>query len=280
MPQTRSVKAGVALLALLGTAPTIASETIAYSYDVFGRLVAVDRSGTINNNVQSAYSYDKADNRQNVTVDDGMPSSPPSFAIANAAAITEGGTLVFTVTKTGTTSSSFSVNYATANGTATSGSDYTAKSGTLTFTAVQTSQTINVSTIDDTAYEANETVLVNLSSPSGGATITTAQASGTINNNDAPNTPPVAVSDSGTQGRCSYKTYNVVANDTDADGDYPLTVIAVTGGAVVASSTSVGFTSDTTTGSQGFTYTVRDSRGATATGTLTVNVSGGPAECP
>lgn len=90
-------------------------------------------------------------------------------------------------------------------------------------------------------------MLVNLSSPSGGATITTAQSSGTINNNDAPNSPPVAVSDSGTQGRCSYKTYNVVANDTDADGDYPLTVIAVTGRAVVASSTSVGFTSDTTT---------------------------------
>lgn len=117
MLQTRSVRAGTALLALLWTAPTMASETIAYSYDVFGRLVAVDRSGTINNNVQSAYSYDKADNRQNVTVDDGASSSPPSFAIANAAAVTEGGTLVFTVTQTGTTSSSFSVNYATANGT-------------------------------------------------------------------------------------------------------------------------------------------------------------------
>jgi hypothetical protein len=41
----------------------IAAETIAYSYDARGRLVKVVRSGTVNNNVVTNYSFDKADNR-------------------------------------------------------------------------------------------------------------------------------------------------------------------------------------------------------------------------
>lgn len=41
----------------------IAAETIAYSYDARGRLVRVDRSGTVNANVTTNYAFDKADNR-------------------------------------------------------------------------------------------------------------------------------------------------------------------------------------------------------------------------
>ena len=41
----------------------IAAETIAYSYDARGRLVKVERSGSVNNGVVTNYSYDKADNR-------------------------------------------------------------------------------------------------------------------------------------------------------------------------------------------------------------------------
>ncbi|MEH3098732.1 hypothetical protein [Sphingomonas adhaesiva] len=48
--------------------PAFATETIAYSYDALGRLVAVVHSGTVNNNVQANYSYDPADNRTNVSV--------------------------------------------------------------------------------------------------------------------------------------------------------------------------------------------------------------------
>lgn len=44
------------------------NETINYSYDTLGRLVKVDHSGTVNNNVVSDYAYDKADNRTNVNV--------------------------------------------------------------------------------------------------------------------------------------------------------------------------------------------------------------------
>ncbi|WP_423604506.1 hypothetical protein [Sphingomonas sp. MS122] len=61
--------AAIAIAALTGLAATaLASETVTYSYDARGRLVAVKHSGTVNNNVQANYTYDKADNRTNKTV--------------------------------------------------------------------------------------------------------------------------------------------------------------------------------------------------------------------
>lgn len=41
----------------------MASETTKYTYDVRGRLIKVERSGTANNNAVTNYAYDKADNR-------------------------------------------------------------------------------------------------------------------------------------------------------------------------------------------------------------------------
>jgi YD repeat-containing protein len=52
-----------------------ASETVKYTYDSRGRLVKVERSGRVNNNVRADYSYDKGDNRTNVNVL--SPNSPP-----------------------------------------------------------------------------------------------------------------------------------------------------------------------------------------------------------
>lgn len=117
-----------------------------------------------------------------------------SFSIANATAVTEGGTLVYTVTKTG--SGAASVNYASAGGTATSGSDFTATSGTLSFTSGQTSQTISLATIDGTAVESGgETVFMNLSGATAGATISDAQGVGEIYDNDIPTQRSISVAD-------------------------------------------------------------------------------------
>jgi hypothetical protein len=66
--------AGLTLITLPALA--IASETINYSYDAKGRLVRVDRTGTVNNGVTTNYAHDKADNRTNVTVT-GSPNAPP-----------------------------------------------------------------------------------------------------------------------------------------------------------------------------------------------------------
>src|SRR5687768_11906034 len=135
------------VLALLFPTAVSASETITYTYDARGRLIQVARTGTVNNGVTTSYTIDKADNRTNVSASIGAPN-PPSFSVNDVTA-TEGSDLSFTVTKTGSTSSSFSVNYATANGTAVAGSDYTAASNTLTFTAAQTAKTVNVATTND-----------------------------------------------------------------------------------------------------------------------------------
>jgi hypothetical protein len=59
--------------ALLGVALAMlpiaaqATETVTYTYDAKGRLVQVVHTGTVNNNLTTTYSHDKADNRTNVT---------------------------------------------------------------------------------------------------------------------------------------------------------------------------------------------------------------------
>ena len=55
------------------------------------------------------------------------------------------------------------VKYATADGTATAGSDYNAASGTLTFAAGETSKTVTVAVRGDTLVEGAETFRVVLS---------------------------------------------------------------------------------------------------------------------
>src|SRR5262249_42554006 len=81
------------------------------------------------------------------------------------------GTATITVTPTGGSDIPVSVNYATSDGTATAGSDYTASSGTLNFAVGETSKTFTVPIIDDTTVEGDETVNLMLSNPTGGATL-------------------------------------------------------------------------------------------------------------
>ena len=213
------------------------------------------------------------------TINDVSP--PPSFAISNATAVSEGSPLTFTVTKTGTTASNYAVNYTTGGGTATSGTDYTATSGTLTFAAGGTSsQPITVPTLTDSVVESPETVLVTLSSPTGGATVTTSQGSGSINDNTSSNLPPVANADT-TSFECSvYQTVNLVANDTDPENNVPLHLVSITGpgSATVTSTTSVTI-GEHSTGTFTFSYVVSDSLGATSTGQLTATVTGLASQC-
>jgi hypothetical protein len=84
------------------------------------------------------------------------------------------------------------VDYATANGTATAGSDYVATAGNLSFPAGTTSRTFSVTVNGDTTNEPSETILVNLSNPAG-ATLADAQAVGTITNDDGATTPTLTV---------------------------------------------------------------------------------------
>jgi len=56
------------VVAGIATANGAGSETVNYSYDAKGRLVLVQHSGTVNNNVVANYSFDAADNRKTVKV--------------------------------------------------------------------------------------------------------------------------------------------------------------------------------------------------------------------
>jgi hypothetical protein len=107
----------------------------------------------------------------------------PTISISDATPVTEGSITDFTVHLSNPSAVPVSVNYATADGTATAGSDYTANSGTLTFAPGETSKTISISTIDDAIDEFDETFNVNLSNPNN-AQFGDDQGEGTILDND------------------------------------------------------------------------------------------------
>ncbi len=92
--------------------------------------------------------------------------------------------MTFTVTLSNASSQTVTVNFATANGTAVAGSDYTARSGTLTFSPGSTTQTVAITITGDSTRESSETLFLNLSGASATATIADAQGMGTIIDND------------------------------------------------------------------------------------------------
>ncbi len=111
--------------------------------------------------------------------------------------VTEGnsGTVnaTFTVTLSAASGLTTSVDWTSADGTATTANnDYTAASNTTTFAAGDTSETVTVVVNGDTTFEANETFVVNLTNPTN-ATILDAQGVGTITNDDT--APTISIGD-------------------------------------------------------------------------------------
>lgn len=68
-----TIACGLALVLVSGA---FATETITYTYDAKGRLIKVVRAGTVNNNVTTEYTHDKANNRKTV-VTTNSPNPPP-----------------------------------------------------------------------------------------------------------------------------------------------------------------------------------------------------------
>ena len=112
-------------------------------------------------------------------------AGPLAFSVADASVDEAvGATLDFVVTLSRARASQTTVNYATSDGTAVAGSDYTATSGKLTFAAGTTSKTVKVAVLDDSHDEGNETMTFTLSNPVG-AVLEDEEATGTIRNTDA-----------------------------------------------------------------------------------------------
>ncbi len=113
--------------------------------------------------------------------------SQPALSI-NDITLTEGNsgttTATFTVSLSKASAQTVTVNYATADGTATAGTDYQLTSGTLSFAPGQTTQSVRVQVNGEKVLEENESFFVNLSNPTN-ATISDAQGKGTITNDDS-----------------------------------------------------------------------------------------------
>ena len=111
-------------------------------------------------------------------------SGPVGISVADAR-VEEGAgaVLAFAVTLSRAATSRLTVDYATSDGSARAGEDYTAASGTLTFQAGDTSATIEVGVLDDAHDEGEETLTLRLSNATGGKVID-GEATGTIENKD------------------------------------------------------------------------------------------------
>ena len=94
-----------------------------------------------------------------------------------------GAMLEFAVTLERAAGGAVTVDYATSDGTAQVGVDYTAANGTLTFEAGESSKTVEVAVLDDSHDEGEETMTLRLSNPSEGR-LADAEATGTIENTD------------------------------------------------------------------------------------------------
>lgn len=258
-----------------------ASETTTYGYDALGRLVSTSQAGGPRDGKANAQDYDPAGNRTAIAIEQPLPGPVPNasvFSISGPATVNEGEAAIFTISRSGTASVPLSVNYATSNGTAAAPVDFGAVSGTMTFLAWETARTFTVAVLDDGIAEGAEQFSAVLSSPSSGASIATGTATTTINANGPANQPPVAVSDDMLVGTCQGRTVDVLANDTDPEGNLPLTLVSIsyTGGmgtATIVSTTSIRFQAFGGTGSTTVFYTVSDSLGATSIGTLEIIIN-------
>jgi uncharacterized repeat protein (TIGR01451 family) len=194
-----------------------ASATLTFAPGEMLKTVTVAVVGDTLDELDETFSFDLS-GATNATVSDGHgigtivdDDGPPALAIDDVSVV-EGNTGTsnarFTVTLSAASGRTVTVNYATANGTATEPSDYQSPSGALTFAPGQTSKTIDVGVVGDTAVEPDENYNVNLSGASN-ASLGDGAGQGSIVNDDASVTVPPSVGASGLfcgaqhRGRCT-----------------------------------------------------------------------------
>ena len=151
----------------------------------------------------------------------------PRVAIGNAAAAEGDGAAGFAVSLDQTSTEQVTVAFATTDGTAKAGADYTAAAGTLTFAPGATAATISVTVTDDTVPEVPEVFRISLSGPAnavlaGGGTSLTATAA--IADDDLPAVTVTALRYEIVEGATA-----VFAFARNGDTSFPLTVtVAIT----------------------------------------------------
>lgn len=181
--------------AAVGSDYVAKSGTLTFAPGQTSQTVSVVVNGDVLNEANETF-YLNLSSATNATITDSLGVATivnddpvPSLVINNATVYYEGNSgttgAVFTVTLSAASGRTVYVNYATASGTASAGSDFNSTSGLLSFSPGQTSRTITVAVIGETLQEGTETFSVYLSSATN-ATIADNQGVGTIHNDDGP----------------------------------------------------------------------------------------------
>jgi hypothetical protein len=176
--------------------------------------------------------------------------APPTVALGTPSSVTEGTggsgpALAFPVTLSSASGKAITVDYATADGTASAGQDFTATAGTLAIPAGATGGTVTVPVVPDAVDEDDETLAVTLSAPANATLAPTPTANGTIADDDttsltvtgvvvpegATGTTSVASAQidlSTTSSRPVTVTFATLDGTASAPGDYTATTGQVT----------------------------------------------------
>ena len=113
--------------------------------------------------VVTATATDPSGNTSEFSAGDGTGAKGQvQFSTRVMAVIEDVGLMTVTVVRTGGSAGTLTVDFATADGTAIAGQDYTATSGTLTFSGGETSKTFQVPITEDAPTETNETFTISL----------------------------------------------------------------------------------------------------------------------
>ena len=174
----------------------------------------------------SLYNLSQTDGAAVGTITDADDTPSFAFSAASTDADEDDGTVTFDVAKTGTTLVDATVSYATVDGSATGGSDFTAIASTdLDFKAADTSKTISVTLTDDSDDEPQEAFSVALTAKSHAKLGSTSSHTVNITDNDATRVtlaaPAGAINENG-----GAKTITVTLGRTltgDESLDVPLT---------------------------------------------------------
>ncbi|MDH7445061.1 beta strand repeat-containing protein [Aquimarina sp. 2201CG14-23] len=202
-------------------------------------------------------------NNETIAIDDVLftaTASTPEISIDDVAVNENAGTLDFTVSHTGgTTTGSFTVEYNTVDNSANAPGDYTAFTGaTISFPGTTLStQTISIPIINDTEAENAETFFVNLSNPSDGTvTIADTQGIGTINANDAIS---IVIDDVSVNEAAGTATFTVTSSGGSLTGGYTIDYATADNTATIANNDYTSTSSPpslTFTGNLGETQTI------------------------
>jgi len=146
-----------------------------------------------------------------LTITDNDPT--PTLSIDDVAVGEGDGTATFTVTLSAASSFTVTANFASSDGSASAGSDYTPASGPLTITAGLTTTTFIVPILEDVLDENGESFTATLSSPIN-VDLADGSAAGTIRDNDG--TPTLSIAD-------------VTVGEGDGTATFTVTLSAVSG---------------------------------------------------